>query len=107
MIISNGALQIVEKAGGGMVNGKPVTVTETVSEPIPCNIKTLQDNKRGKTIDNVFTQSSYEILIDTLAVPHFTADMVILTDNRGVVKGKFQVQDIQHLDYVDAVKITV
>lgn len=107
MIIENGTLQVVVKTGGGMVNGKPVPVTEAVGDPIPCNIKTLTDNKKGKIIDNVFTQSSYEVLIDTLAVPHFTADMVILTDNRGVVKGKFQVQDIQHLDYVEAVKITV
>ena len=107
MIIENGTLQVVEKTGGGIINGKPVPVIETVGIPIPCNIKTLQDNKRGKTIDSVFTQSSYEVLIDTLAIPHFTADKVILTDNRGVVKGSFQVQDIQHLDEVQAVKITV
>lgn len=107
MIIENGTLQVVEKTGGGMVNGKPVPVIETVGIPIPCNIKTLQDNKRGKTIDSVFTQSSYEVLIDTLSIHHFTADKVILTDNRGVIKGTFQVQDIQHLDEVQAVKITV
>ncbi len=107
MIIENGTLQVVEKTGGGMVNGKPVPVVETVGSPIPCNMKTLQDNKRGKTIDSVFTQSSYEVLVDTLAIPHFTADKIILTDNRGVVKGTFRVQDIQHLDEVQAVKITV
>lgn len=107
MIIENGILQIVTKAGGGMEHGIPVSVDETLGEPIPCNIKTLQDNKRGKIIDNVFTQASYEVLIDTYDCPNFTSETVILTDNRGTVKGKFQVQDVQHLDYVQAVKITV
>lgn len=76
-------------------------------DPIACNIKTLHDNKRGKIIDNVFTQASFEVLIDPLDCPHFTDETVILTDNRGTVIGKFQVQDVQHLDYVEAVKVTV
>lgn len=107
MIIENGTLQIVKKAGGGMAHGKPVPVVETVGDPIACNIKTLHDNKRGKIIDNVFTQASFEVLIAPLDCPHFTDETVILTDNRGTKIGKFQVQDVQHLDYVEAVKVTV
>lgn len=107
MIIENGTIQIVEKSGGGMNHGRPVPITETPGKPIPCNIKTLHDNKRGKTVDNVFTQSSFEILIDTSTVSHFNADKVILTDNRGQVKGTFPVQEVQHLDEVQAIKVTV
>lgn len=107
MIIENGTLQTIVKTGGGIVGGKPVPVIEAISDPLPCNLKTLHENKRGKIIDNVFTQASYEVLVDALLVPNFTADKVIITDNRGNVKGTFQVQDIQHLDCVQAVKITV
>lgn len=107
MIITNGTLQIVRKTGGGMAHGRPVHVVETPGAPVSCNIKTLQDNKRGKIIDNVFTQASFEVLIDSLDCPIFTDETVVLTDNRGSVIGKFQVQDVQHLDCVDAVKITV
>lgn len=104
MIIENGTLQMIEKAGGGMKNGKPVRVEGVISDPIPCNLKTITHNHKGKTIDGVFTQASYEVLID---VPTFSAERVVLTDNRGVCLGEFQVQDIQHLDCVNAVKITV
>ena len=107
MIIENGTLQTIVKTGGGIVGGKPVPVTETINEPIPCTLTTLHENKRGKIIDNVFTQASYEVLVDAFLVPNFTADKVVITDNRGNVKGTFQVQDIQHLDCVQAVKITV
>lgn len=89
------------------MNGRPVPVQNTLSDPIPCNIKTLHEDKRGKVIDSVFTQASYEVLIDISLVPNFTAEKVVITDNRGNVKGEFQVQDVQHLDYVEAVKLTV
>lgn len=104
MIIENGTLQTIEKTGGGMKNGKPVKVEEVIGNPIPCNLKTITHNHKGKTIDGVFTQASFEVLID---VPVFSAERVILTDNRGVRFGEFRVQDIQHLDCVNAVKITV
>lgn len=107
MIVANGTLQTVVKTGGGMEHGKPIPVKEVVSDPIPCNIKTVTDNKKGKIIDNVFTQSSYEVLIDLYDVPCFKAETVILTDNRDDVIGKFQVQDVQHLDFIGAVKVTV
>lgn len=104
MIIENGTLQTIVKTGGGFVGGKPVKVEEEISEPIPCNLKTITHNHKGKAIDGVYTQASYEVLID---VPTFDAERVVLTDNRGKRIGEFRVQDIQHLDCVNAVKITV
>lgn len=107
MIIANGTLQTIEKTGGGLLDGRPVEVVETIGNPIECNIKTITHDHKGVVVDGVFTQSSYEVLIDTVAIPDFTYESVILTDNRGKRLGKFRVQDIQHLDCVDAVKITV
>ena len=69
MIIENGTLQTIEKTGGGMKNGKPVKVEEVIGNPIPCNLKTITHNHKGKTIDGVFTQASFEVLID---VPVFS-----------------------------------
>lgn len=104
MIIINGTLQVVEKKGGGMQNGKPIKVEESVGEPIPCNLRTVMHNQKGKTVDGVFTQSSYEVLIEARPI---SAERVILTDSRNVRIGEFRVQDIQYLDIVNAVKIIV
>ena len=104
MIIENGTLQTIEKTGGGMKDGYPVKVEEVFGDPIPCNLKTITHNHKGTAIDGVFTQASYEVLID---VDVFSAERVVLTNNRGVRLGEFRVQDIQHLDYVNAVKIIV
>lgn len=104
MIIVNGIMKTIETSGGGMSGGVPVPVQEVIGEPIPCNIKTNTNDNKGVTIDNVFKRCSFEVLID---VPLFTAKKVLLIDNRGNELGEFEVQDVQHLDYVSAVKITV
>jgi hypothetical protein len=104
MIIYNGTLQTVEVSGGGMSYGRPVPVTETLGAEIACNIRTIKSDHQGVIVDGVFTQSSFEVLVE---VENFTAKRVVLTDNRGNRLGDFQVQDVQHLDYVGAVKITV
>ena len=107
MIIENGTLQVITKTGGGMKNGRPVKVEESFGNPIPCNLKTITHDHRGKVVDGVFTRASFEVLVDLSDVPHFTAERVLLKDNRGMRIGEFRVQDIQHHDCVEAVKITV
>lgn len=107
MIIENGTLQVITKTGGGLKNGNPVKVVEAIGEPIPCNLKTINHDHKGKVVDGVFTRASYEVLVDSVNAPHFKAERVKLTDNRGMAIGEFRVQDIQHLDCVGAVKITV
>jgi hypothetical protein len=104
-VIENGALQIVGKtSGGGMAGGKPVPVQTALGDPIPCNIKTNTNDKKGFYIDGEFTRASFEVLIDEQP---FDAERLVLTNNRGVKLGEFRVQDIQHLDFVNTVKITV
>lgn len=109
MIIANGTLRIVSSTdkGGYDANGLPIEVDEHLSNPIACNIKTLSHNHRGKSIDGEFTQASYEILLDAMVVPHFTAEKVKLYDNRGQAIGVFRVQDVQHLDFVGVIKLLV
>lgn len=107
MIIVNGYMQVLMTTGGGMKNGIPIPVEETLSCSIPCNIKTIKHNRKGMAIDGVFTQSSYEVLIDTITTDVFSNDRIILTDNRNQKLGEFRVQDIQHLDCIGAIKIVV
>lgn len=108
MIIENGILQVIQKTGGGFdENGLPQKVQDDPGEPIPCNLKTITHDKKGKYTDGTFTRFSYEILLDIETARNFTADRVKLTDNRGNELGVFQVQDVQHLDAVGAIKISV
>lgn len=104
MIITNGILQIIGKTGGGYKNGKPVPVEPVTSEPIPCNIATNKFDHLGTYIDGKFTRVSFIILID---MQPFEADRIILTTDRGKALGEYSVQNIQFLDVVETVKITV
>ena len=103
MIIENGTISIKTKTGGGLVNGNPVRPSENWGEPIPCNITTNQHNNKGKVNGNGFEIASYEVLIE--AQP-FDADRVKLVRN-GKDLGEFSVQDVEPLDSVGAIKITV
>lgn len=105
MIIENGTLQVIGMTGGGMEKGRPIPVRETLGEPIACNIKTNTGDHHGKTVDGIFRHADYCVLIDTATVDVFTAERVVLTDNRSQRMGEFRVQDIQHLDYVQAIQI--
>ena len=107
MIIENGTLQTIGTTGGGTEKGRPVPVRETLGEPIPCHIKTVTSDRHGRTVDGVFRHLSYVVLIDTAAVPVFKAERVVLTDNRGQRMGEFRVQDVQHLDFVQAIEIAL
>lgn len=107
MIIENGTLQTIQTTGGGIVGGRPQPVVETLSAPIGCNIKTNTHDSHGRAVDGVFQRCDYEVLIDTATCAVFKAGRVMLTDNRGQRMGEFRVQDIQHLDCVEAIKIAV
>lgn len=103
MIITNGTISIKTKTGGGLINGNPVRPSETWSEPIPCNIKTNQHNNKGRINGNSFEVASYEVLIEAQT---FDADRVKLV-REGKDLGEFSIQDIEPLDAVGAIKITV
>ena len=106
MIIENGYIRLVQVRGGGMKGGIPQPVVEAASDAIPCNIKTIKHN-RGISMNGVYTQSSYEVLIDSVIMPRFEAEKALLTDNRGNELGEFRMQDVQHLDAVGVIKVIV
>ena len=106
MIIVNGYIQVSEKTGGGMLNGRPQPVTVTKSDPIPCNWRAQKWDKKGKVIDGVFTQAQFEILIE---LQEFAAETITLYDTTVELRqlGEFQVQSIEPLAATRATKITV
>lgn len=107
MIIENGFICLVTTTGGGMQNGKPIPVTNEVGLSIPCNIKVTKRDYKGISVDSVYTQQSYEVLIDSVIMPCFEAEKILLIDNRNKELGVFAVQDVQYLDGVGAIKIVV
>lgn len=107
MIIVNGMLQEVQTEGGGSDKGRPVAATETLGRGIPCNIKTIKNDRHGRTVDGIFQRTEFEVLIGADEMPVFHAERVVLTDNRKQVMGTFRVQDVQYLDTVQAILIAV
>ena len=106
MIIENGYIQVKVKTGGGMLNGRPQPVTVVESSPIPCNWKAQKWDKKGKTVDSVFTQAQFEILIE---LQDFSAETLTLYDTTVEQRrlGEFTVQSIEPLAATGATKITV
>lgn len=106
MIIENGYITITVKTGGGMVNGRPQPVVADESVPVPCNWKVNKWDKKGKTVDGVFTQAQFEILVE---LQEFTAETITLYDTTVCQRklGQFTVQSIEPLAATGATKITV
>ena len=82
---------------------------EVLGEIFPCNIKSKKytsnaDGGQAEAVDSAFVRASYEVLVET---DNFTAEKVVLKDNRGNTLGEFRVLEVQHLDYVNVVKITL
>lgn len=107
MIIENGYIQIVTKSGGGMKDGMPVSANISFSKVIPCNIQTIKHDKKGFTENSTYIQLSYQILVDEIHIDVFNAESVIIIDNRRNRSLPYYVQDVQHLDCVQAIKIVV
>jgi hypothetical protein len=106
MIIENGYITTQVKSGGGMKNGRPQPVVVVESEPIPCNWKDQKWDKKGKTVDGVFTQAQFEILVE---LQDFTAETITLYDTTLEQRklGEFTVQSVEPLAATGATKITV
>lgn len=107
MIIENGFVCLITTSGGGLQNGIPIPVKNELGVPIPCNIRTIRHDRKGSSVDSVYTQQSYEVLIDSVIMPRFDAEKVLLIDNRNNELGQFDVQDVQHLDFAGAIRIVV
>lgn len=115
MIIENGTLQTIIKTGGGTLKGVPIPVIETLGEVFPCNIKPIKyssnadgsgqtDTGSMQAVDSAFVRAKYEVLIET---DNFNADKVILKDSRGNTLGEFRDFQVQYMDFVNVVKLTL
>jgi len=105
MIIENGIIQVYSTTGGGMLNGKPQAVVETLGRPIPCNWRQLNHSNQGRSEDSAYTSAGFEVLI---APQPFNAERVLLTDtlmHRTI--GQCMVQSIEPLGSTEAIKITL
>lgn len=106
MLIPNGTISIKTKTGGELdERGKPVRPSSIDwGDTIICRFRANKYSNRGKVNGNTFTVASYEILIESQP---FTAERVKLSDKNGKDLGEFSVIEIEHLDAVGIVKITV
>lgn len=106
MIIANGHIECKHKTGGGIDPETHYPVIPEVSwgEPIPCQYIPNRHDKLGVSNGEHFTVATYTILIEEQP---FTAEQIRLTDRSGVVLGEFSVRQIEPLDAVCEVRITV
>lgn len=103
---TNGELQYKIQRGGGIDEdtGYNIEVESYWSDPIPCLIVKNTRNNKGRYINGSFTIQTYEILIESQEIE---ANSVRLVNDRGRELGVFPVQDIEYLDVVGRVKISV
>lgn len=86
-------------------DGEPIKGNPEYGEPIPCHIRTITDNRRGRYEDGEFRQASYEVLLEQPR-EHFTADKVKLC-RYGDLLGEYDVQSVEPLTVLGRIRITV
>ena len=107
MIIVNGYIECKRETGGGLdpVTRYPVTAEASWGEPIPCQyIPVRHDALAVSRQGESYTLAAYTILIEEQPLQDKT---IRLTDRSGVVLGEFPVRQIEPLDAVCEVRITV
>ena len=88
---TNGTLQYSISSGGGFdEGGAPIPESETWSEEIPCSIKTVTNNSRGRYEDGRFDQTTFDVLVEYGTIP-LSVTFVKLARN-GVFLGDFRLQ---------------
>lgn len=62
---TNGTLRFSTYIPGGFNDdGEPIAGHDGWSEAIPCSIKTVTNNSKGRYEDGKFNQASYEVLVE-------------------------------------------
>lgn len=108
MIIKNGTIEVKCKDAGGIdkVTGFPLANTNVEwGKPIPCQWQANKYNNLGKSEGGNFTVAHYSILIESERV--FTAEQIRLKDNYGNVLGEFSVIEVETLQAMCQLRITV
>lgn len=108
---TNGLLYIKQApapagSGNGLdADGNPIKGVPDCSDPIPCHVKTVTDNRRGVYEDGKFRQASFDVLLEQPAEP-FTAKVVRLI-RYGEELGEFTVQCVEPVTMLGRIRVTV
>ena len=104
---TNGTLQYsAPSAGGFNEDGEPIAAgTPSYSEDIPCLIRTVTNNSKGRYEDGKFNQASYEVLVETANCP-LDINRVRLY-RAGTLLGEYAVQGVPIPTTMNRVKIVL
>lgn len=104
---TNGTLQYcLPSVGGFNEDGEPIAAgTPSYSEDIPCSIRTVTNNSKGRYEDGKFNQASYEVLVETANCP-LDINRVRLYRS-GICLGEFAVQGVPTPTSMDRVIIVL
>lgn len=90
-------------------DGMPTVGTAVWSDPIECYIDVNTHNNKGTYQDGMFTQATYEVLIERQALD-IVPNRIRLTRSSDVVSqmdlGEWEVQNFESI-HLDRIKITV
>lgn len=105
MIIENGKIQFLSVCGGGIVKGIPHPAVEIPEEPVTCCIKVNKDDHHGKADGSIYRQANMTVIIDAVITEEVGSRRAKLFDTKGREIGVFRVQNVQYLDYVQAIEL--
>ena len=86
-------------------DGEPIAVGISWSEDIPCSIRTVTNNSKGRYEDGKFNQYSYEILVETANLPIDVRRVKLF--RCGIDLGEFAVQGLPVPTTMNRIKIVV
>lgn len=100
----NGTLSFEVLTEGGVDEfGEVIESSSEWSEPIPCSIKTNNDNRKGRYEDGEFRQASFIVLIETQEFPHNRIKLKRYSEELG----EYRVMSCEPLTSVGRVQIMV
>lgn len=86
-------------------DGEPIAVGLTWSEEIPCSIKTVTNDSKGRYEDGKFDRASYEVLVETANLPIDITRVKLF--RWGIDLGEFAVQGLPVPTTMNRIKIIV
>lgn len=103
---TNGTIKYHILIGNGFNDdGEPLAAETSWSDHIPCSIRTVTNNSKGRYEDGKFNQASYEILVETAGFPLDIKRVRLQRD--GVELGEFAVQGLPIPTTMNRTKIIV
>ena len=103
---TNGYFQYSIHASNGFnEDGEPIATSPSWSENIPCSIKTIMNNSKGRYEDGKFNQTSYEVLVETANLPIEVTRIKLFRN--GFELGEYAVQGLPTPTTMDRIKIVV